>query len=152
MVRYWCVTDDTALGALSLAFADAFAALQIPMRLIALQAIRTPQGRHLDLAGSRWQRHADAFTAAMTAPYTNVICGNDDAWQRLYTVGVTNVLVTGDLPDDHKHAVKYALLYERLIVTTPEAAERWRAVGAQPLVVPLPELETLARLREAVHP
>lgn len=160
VVRYWCSIDDTPQGRTSLAYADAFAGMGLTVRIIATRmgalAEQTEPGRP-------WSRHRGAFLTPLLGGYINVVCGDPSDWKRLYTVGVKNVLITGDPPpealaapalrvpivnragqteelaklEDDELAREVALKYQVIIVPTEEISLRWKALGGNAIVIPM---------------
>lgn len=160
LVRYFCSIDDTPTGKTSLAYADAFAGMGLSVRIIATRmgalAEQTKPGRP-------WERHRGSFLTPILSSYINVVCGDPSDWKRLYTVGVKNVLITGEAPPTTERAIalrvpivgrdgrreelaqlepdelarEVALKYQVVIVPTEEISSQWKEIGAHAIVVPM---------------
>ncbi len=151
MLRFFCVTDDqTPVGKVAVAFADAFDTIGLPFRVVSIGPMSTTGVMGSGVWSQRWRAHGERFLTPIMGTYTNIVCGTGHDWKNLYTVGVRNVLITGDPPDLHKEHVAMALRYEALIVTSNELGDRWRLVGGHPLVIPLEGLAAASQLRAAL--
>lgn len=172
-IRFWCSVDETPLGKTSLAYADAFAGMGFPLRLIA-----TKMGALAEITqpGASWGHHRGAFLTPVASSYINVVCGTPSDWKRLYTVGVKNVLIADTppktnqmamalqvpIPDvttkQHEHvkldkdelALEVALKYQTLIVPNEEISEHWKLHGATPVVIPTELGKHALELRSAL--
>lgn len=143
MIRYFCHTDEEGEAAdLSLAYVRAFRALGVRVRLLSGSG-------HVELHDEegRWSTHRELFMTPMTSPFVNVVCGDQKAAGRYYTVGVRNILITHDGPVDPKH-VAIVQQYQGLLVPTADLGTAWRLAGGHPLVVTLEDLELASRLRQ----
>jgi hypothetical protein len=158
MVRFFAAFEDDS--DLAYAFVEGIVTLGVPVRLIparpgkagAIHLWSHPQG----VGGpvSRWARFSDLFMTPMSAPMTNVVCGDHEAWGRLYTLGggvTRNLLITGDHPNKGSdQSVRQARLYDVLVVPTDDLAQAWRDAGATPVVVPPEVLAVVAILKAAL--
>lgn len=155
IIRFFCSFDDSPLGKTSLAYADAFAGMNLTMRLLA-----TRVGLLGQLAPA-WARHQHALLTPMIGAFINVVCGTASDWKRLYTVGVKNILITEEkppqaevasaqvLPIPNLHTRKdelvtigadelareVALKYQTIIVPTEEISLAWHAIGGNAIVI-----------------
>lgn len=173
-VRYWCSIDDTPLGKTSLAYADTFAGMGFPVRLIATQMGALAQQT---MPGKPWERHRGAFLTPVNGTFVNVVCGRPDDWKRLYTVGVKNVLIATSEPPtpeqtanplavpvigrhgemlevaklgDVEIAREVALKYQVIIVPTEEISSAWKAIGGNAVVIPMGLGQHALELRRAL--
>lgn len=158
MVRFFAAFEDDS--DLAYAFVEGLVTLGLPVRLIparpgmagAIHLWSHPSG----LGGpvSRWSRFSDLFMTPMSAPMTNVVCGDHEAWGRLYTFGggvTRNILITKDHPaQGSDQSVQKARLYDVLVVPSEELAQAWRDAGAAPVVVPVETLAVVASLKTAL--
>lgn len=133
---------DTA--ALGLAYTDALVAAKVPVRVIPVELAELwdeiPARRDKRTGkivveakpASRWSRHRGLFAVPVVSPYVNVVCATTNHWRRLYTVGVRNVLMTDQCPNqDGKH-------YQQVIVPTPEIAAKWVVAMADDQIAVVP--------------
>lgn len=156
LLRFFCPTDVSPLGQVALGFVDALLELGMPVRLIANRSAQMQ-------AASPWRRHQSLLLTPLESSYVNVVCGQPSDWLRLHTVNVRNVLIAGELapgPDQvagalairatrsdgtrEEHtsngpwsAVTVSRWYDQVVVPTDEISASWRAIGRDPVVIPL---------------
>lgn len=91
MIRYFCHTDAAGPRAeFCISYAEAFLALGFPLRILPVEFVQS---------GTAWAKLRRYFTTVLAHPFVNVVNTHPFWWGRFYTVGVRNVLVTGDHPD-----------------------------------------------------
>jgi hypothetical protein len=150
IVRYFCHTDEEGAAAdLSIAYVRAFLTLGLRVRLLSGSGqVELGTDRDGKPAG-RWAAYRELFMTPMTSPFVNVVCGDQKAAGRFYTVGVRNILITADGPADAKH-VAVVQQYQGLLVPTTDLGTAWRLAGGHPLVVTLEDLALASRLRQVL--
>jgi len=146
---------------MSLAYADAFVGMGLPVRIIATRMGALAEQTR---SGASWHRHRSSFLTPLPATYVNVVCGDANDWKRLYTVGVKNVLIASSPPPpptetavslrvpvlgragevlehaklgEDELAREVALKYQVVIVPTEEISSAWMALGASAIVIPM---------------
>lgn len=173
MIRYFCSIDDTPAGRVSLAYANAFSAMGLSVRIIATRMGALAQQT---ADGAPWHHHRAAFLAPILGAYVNVVCGDASDWHRLYTVGVKNVLIAGEPPpelepvramrvpvlDKAGHVIEQAKLgdddlartvalkYQVIIVPDEEISSHWKALGGNAIVIPMDLGQHALELRSAL--
>jgi hypothetical protein len=113
MIRYFCHTDAAGPRADFCArYAEAFVALAYKLRVIPVEIPAPALAKHYPSATAqqllhharqaapphRWLRLQHLLRTPVNEPYVNVVCSDPFWWARLYTVGVKNVLITGETP------------------------------------------------------
>lgn len=152
-VRFFCYADASDLGIFALSYCDAMVHLGIPVRLLATRAAQMHVFADLGGRGMGWTRHRGLFLTPIDhACYVNMVCGDAMDQRRLYTVGTTNVLLTMFGPYPDAEDTRAAVQYERIICPTADLAHAWKAVGGNPVVVPLDWADAELTLRAAVTP
>jgi hypothetical protein len=159
MIRLFAqCTNEGAVSELGLAYVDALVSAGLAVRVIAVDVAelwdaieertskRTGEVIIPAQAASRWSKHRKLFGIPVISPYINVVCtAPEPHWQRLYTVGVRNVLVTDLAP------TRPGSLYQQIIVPSEEIAPQWRAVApGRVTVVPRDLGQVIAALLLAV--
>lgn len=108
MIRYYCHTDaDGPRADFCARYAEAFVAMscrlrilpvEIPAPALALQYVDPKAAARRAPSPNRWLRLRPFFVTPVNEPFVNVVCSDPFWWARLYTVGVRNVLITGETP------------------------------------------------------
>jgi hypothetical protein len=141
VIRYFAhATDEGDLSALGFAYCDALVGAGHTVRVIAVE-LADLWDEHNGKPAARWTKHRTLFAVPVIAPYVNVVCAAEYHWNRLYTVGVRNVLITASRP------TPAARHYEHVIVPTPEAAKVWGGVRTPDQISVVP-VDLGARIRE----
>ncbi len=96
VIRYFCHTDLAGPRAdFCAGYAEVFLALGYAIRIIPVEMADFTQIS----AQSRWAKLRMQFATPVSPPYVNVVCAHPFWWGRHFTVGVRNLLITGDHPD-----------------------------------------------------
>lgn len=135
MIRYFCHADAYGPRAdLCARYAEAFVALGYRTRVIPVEMVHAssvPPGME-----HRWKYLQPLFSEPVTIPYTNVICSHPFWWSRLFTVGVRNVLITGETPESAAEIAQQVPASARRASGTKSQVVNGQAVDFELMEVP----------------
>lgn len=159
MIRFFALcSHEGEISELGIRFCDALVATGMQVRVIAIEPAeiwdavaerrdkRTGQILVNAAPAARWARHRALFATPIVGPYINCVCAPTYYWNRFYTVGVRNVLITSAPPE------RVGTLYQQIIVPTAEIASAWlEHVSAERVtVVPIDLADRIAEMTMAI--
>jgi len=138
-IRYFAATNEeqSELGHAARAFLAAMVELEVPVRLASTQAAHM----QTDAAGrssNPWSKYSDLFVTPLDGDYVNAICSPPSDWGKFHTRSKAckkNVLLCAPHIVLDQASLVAGLLYDEIVVTTPEDAELWAANGGSPTLV-----------------
>lgn len=148
IVRYFCEVSarSTPWADMGYAYFRAIAQAGHGVRVLPIGAARPGD------AVSRWSAHADSFMTPVPKEFLNVVCGDNGALAKYFTVGVKNMAITATIGRSKAsdYDVTALALYDAVVCSTIEDAALLGARLIPAICVP-PEADAIGRLLKGLE-